>query len=78
MMKGIKAQISDKAEVMLEFVGFRDKECTYTREKVQKLLLEFGVNLNPNKIIKKNTSQISHELSEGEVDSETLKWPIKV
>ena len=63
-MKQIKALVDVKGEVNLEFVGFGGEECSEKRERLRKVLLEFGVMLDPQEIRKKSPSQISKELSQ--------------
>ena len=62
-MKKVRAQVSTKGEINLEFVGFAGEECTGAREELKKVLLELGVMLDPQQIRKKTASEISRELS---------------
>lgn len=77
-MKRIKAMIHDDGEINLEFVGFKGDECTETREKLQEILLEFGVKLNPEKIMKKSPSQISPEISKNPSDLGSSGKPLRL
>lgn len=62
-MKKVKAQVSTKGEINLEFIGFRGEECTGASEELRKVLLDLGVMLDPQQIRKKTASEISRELS---------------
>jgi len=68
-MKKVKAKISRNGEVSIEFIGFRGEECTDERERLRKILLDFGIVLEPKRIEKKTAKQIASEIASSEEET---------
>jgi hypothetical protein len=64
-MKKVKAEIGKNGKVSIEFIGFKGEECTDERERLRKVMLDFGVMLEPKKIEKKTAQQIAREVAFG-------------
>lgn len=62
-MRKVKAEIDRHGKVNIEFIGFKGDECTDERERLRKVMLDFGVMLDPEKIQKKTALQISREVA---------------
>lgn len=60
-MRKIKAEINTKGKLSLEFIGFVGEECREERERLRKIMVDFGVMLEPEKITKKSTQEITLE-----------------
>jgi hypothetical protein len=65
-MKKVEAVVSRDGEVSIEFIGFKGEECTDERERLRKVMLDFGIMLDPKKIEKKTAQQIAREVAFGE------------
>ena len=60
-MRKIKAEINPNGKLSLEFIGFIGEECTEERQRLRKVMVDFGVTLEPEKIAKKTAQQIAME-----------------
>ena len=60
-MKKVIGEVSPAGEVSLEFVGFPGEECTEERQRLRKVLLDLGLELELEKITKKTFQQIAVE-----------------
>jgi len=69
-LRRIKAEISLAGKLRLEFVGFAEEACEEERERLRKILVESGVALRPEKIIKKSATQILEEMATNKKESE--------
>jgi len=65
-MRGIKAKINKNGKVYIEFIGFVGEECSDERERLRKIMLDFGVMLEKERITKKTIQQISKEVAGSE------------
>jgi hypothetical protein len=74
-MRKIRAEISRGGEVSIEFIGFKGEECADERERLRKVMSDFGIMLEPIKIKKKTVQQMAREvvLSEETTPSEKIK-----
>jgi len=66
MMRSIVAKIDKNGKVHIEFIGFVGEECSDEREQLRKVMLDFGVMLETEKITKKTIQQISKEIAGSE------------
>ena len=57
-MRKIKAEINPNGKLSLEFIGFVGEECTEEQQRLRKIMLDFGVTLEPEKITKKTVQQL--------------------
>lgn len=62
-MRKIKAEINPNGKLALEFIGFVGEECREERERLRKIMVDFGVMLEPEEITKKSAQQITLETS---------------
>jgi hypothetical protein len=60
-MRKVIAEVSPDGKIGLEFVGFAGDECTEERQRLRKILLDLGLMLEPEKITKKSSQQITTE-----------------
>lgn len=65
-MRGIMAKIDRNGKVSIEFIGFVGGECSEERERLQKIMVDFGVMLETERITKKTIQQISKEVAGSE------------
>jgi len=65
-MRGIMAKIGRDGKVSIEFIGFVGEECSEERERLRKIMVDFGVMLEIERITKKRIQQISKELAGNE------------
>lgn len=65
-MRGIIAEIGKNGKVKIEFIGFVGEECSDERERLRKIMLDFGVTLETERITKKTNEQISKEIAGSE------------
>ena len=68
-MKKVKAEISRNGKVSIEFIGFRGEECADERERLRKIMLDFGIMLEPKRIEKKTAQQIAREVAFSEEET---------
>lgn len=61
-MRKVKAEIDKSGKVRIEFIGFVGEECVEERERLRKIMLDFGVMLETEEIVKKPAQQISREV----------------
>lgn len=61
-MRKLIVEIGREAEVKLEFVGFVGDSCSKERERIRKILLEWGIDLAPKDIQRKTPAQIVNEI----------------
>ena len=60
-MRKVKVEINPNGRVSLEFIGFVGEECKEERERLRRIMLEFGVMLESEKITKKTAQQTAIE-----------------
>lgn len=65
-MRGIIAKIERNGKVSIEFIGFVGEECSEERERLRKIMVDFGVMLETERITKKTIQQISNEVAGSE------------
>jgi hypothetical protein len=72
-MRKIKAEIDPNGKLSVEFIGFMGEECTEERERLRKIMVDFGVMLEPEKITKKSARQITLETNATEQKKRELR-----
>jgi len=60
-MRKIKAEINPNGKLSLEFIGFIGEECREERDRLRKIMVDFGVMLESEKITKKSAQQVTLE-----------------
>jgi hypothetical protein len=60
-MREVRAEIDKDGRVSIEFTGFVGDECVEERERLRKILLDFGVIIEAREIRKKSEYQLLGE-----------------
>ncbi|MEM2111588.1 MAG: hypothetical protein QXX08_06895 [Candidatus Bathyarchaeia archaeon] len=72
-MKSIKAKILANGQVIFDLSGFHGQECYEELEKIQKLILSFGIMIEQDKIQFKDSQGITGEIKTPQIGKEKIK-----
>jgi hypothetical protein len=72
-MKSIKAKILTNGQVLFDFSGFHGRECYEELEKIQKLILSFGIMIEQEKIQFKDSQGVTGEIRTPQTEKKKVK-----